>query len=192
MRPPYITAWTGEEGYVVRHSSLVRGPAFFARRGRRGEGAPIWGKISEERQRECAARRRCQVCHRSFRLHLAPGFSLVPLRDIAGLPSTHEPLCCRACLPVTLQLCPALRRMVADGSLTPIAVTEYELAAQLLGPVYPPPDDVARSINEALVEVDGRPAVGFIKLVIVGGTPLTPEQLFELAGVPQANGSERT
>jgi hypothetical protein len=182
--PPYVTAWTGEEGYIVRHSPLVRGPALFSRQGRRGEGSPIWGKISEERQRECAAGRRCQVCHRPFRLHQAPGYSLVPLRQIEGHPATHEPLCCRGCLPVTLRGCPALRRMVAAGGLTAIAVTEYKLAAQLLGPVYPPPDAVARDINAAIAEAGHQPAVGFIQLLLVKGDPLTPEQVFELAGVP--------
>jgi hypothetical protein len=184
ITPPYVTAWTSEEGYVVRESPLVRGPALFARRGRRGQGSPIWGKISEERQRECAAGRRCQVCHRPFRLYREPGYSLVPLRQIEGFPATHEPLCCRVCLPVTLRGCPALRRMVAAGGLTAIAVTEYQLAAQLLGPVVPPPDEAARHINAAIAEAGHRPAVGFLQLLLVKGTPMTAGQVFELAGVP--------
>ena len=182
--PPYITAWTGEVGYRVRHAPIVGGPALFAATGARGEGSPIWGRISEERQRECAARRLCQVCHRPFRLHVEPGFSLVPLRDVCGVPSTHEPLCCRACLPGTLKLCPALCRMVAAGGLTPIAVTGYDLAVQQVGAVYPAPDDPGAQINAALELAGVDSAAGFVQLLLTSGAVLTVAQVFELAGVP--------
>lgn len=182
--PPYITAWTGEVGYQIRHAPIVGGPALFARTGARGDGSPIWGRISEERQRECAVRRLCQVCHRPFKLYREPGYSLVPLRDVCGAPSTHEPLCCKACLPVTLKACPALRRMVAAGGLTPIAVTGYELAVQQVQAVHPAPDAAGLEINLALAEAGLSCAAGFVQLLLTSGGVLTVAQVFELAGVP--------
>ncbi len=61
MKPPHITAWSGEVGYVIRPDPLVGNrPAVFAASGKPGDGAPVWGRISEERQRRAVALRRAR------------------------------------------------------------------------------------------------------------------------------------
>ena len=177
IAPPYITAWTGEVGYTIRPSPLVRGqPCLFSKTGTRGQGEPLWGKISEERQRECVVRRLCQVCHRPIRR--GPGLSLVPLRPIqlAGQTrgASNEPLVCYACAPVSLRLCPALRRLVSSGVIQVLEVAEYTVALQAIQAVEPPPDEAGRSINEALREAGLSWCVGLADLV--------PERFRALAG----------
>lgn len=147
ITPPYITAWTGEVGYTIRPSPLLRGmPCLFSKTGVRGRGEPVWGKISEERQRECVVRRLCQVCHRPIRR--GPGYNLVPLRPIqlAGevRGASNEPLTCHVCAGVSMKACPALRRLVSSGVVQVLEVADYIVAPQLLGPVCPPSDEPGR------------------------------------------------
>lgn len=168
ITPPYITAWTGEVGYSVRPSPLLRGMhCLFRKTGARGQGEPVWGKISEERQRECVVRRLCQVCHRPIRR--GPGLSLVPLRpiELAGQVrmASNEPLVCYACASVSLKACPALRRLVAAGEHHVLEVAAYVVAPQIIGPVHPPPDTTSWMINEALKAADLAWCVGFADLI---------------------------
>ncbi|MFY0539950.1 hypothetical protein [Nannocystis pusilla] len=67
--------------------------------------------------------------------------------------------------------------MLADGSLVPVAVTRYEIAAQLLGAVHPPPDETSTMINDAMAEAGVVQAVGFAKLQLVTGTRLSLTEL---------------
>ena len=187
VTPPYITAWTGEVGYVVRPAPILQGlPALFARTGWRGRGDPIWGKISEERQRECALRRLCQVCHRPLR---APGYSLVPLRVLAvsrGRGATHEPLTCAACLPTVLRSCPAIRRMAAGEHKDPLVglrVSHYEVALQAIGPVYPPPDETSALLNVAMAEAGASAACAFAELIMVDFQEVAVADLYRGAGL---------
>lgn len=190
IEPPYITAWTGELGYVVRPAPILRGTmALFARTGWRGRGVPIWGKISEERQRECALRRLCQVCHRPIRL-TDVGYSLVPLKVLRWAGSshgaTHEPLTCSTCLPKVLRSCPAIRRMAADEHKDPLvalAVRRYGIAVQMIGPLYPPPDAASTDINGALAEAGCTAAASFAELVMEDFDEMAPAKLFERAGL---------
>lgn len=152
MQPPYVTAWSGETGYAVRPSKLLGGtPALFRRDGMPGLGEPEWGIMSEERQRECALRRRCQVCHRPLRL-AGHAYNLVPTRPILGMPSTNEPLTCSACVPSVLRYCPGVRRHIDDGN---------------------------EELNAALLEWPGSPPVGFCQIMFTRFAPVTEAELRE-------------
>lgn len=170
MRPPYITAWSGEEGLVVRPCPFAgNNPAVFAARGIAGTGVPQWGRLSEQRQRECAVLRLCQICGTRLRLPTTSGYSLVPPVKHAATGenwTTHEPLCCASCLPQALTHCPAIKRLLASGGLVPIAVTGYDLALE-----WSP--------------VNGVMAVGFVPLVLILGRQLTVPEVLARAGLEE-------
>lgn len=179
MKPPYITAWTGERGYVVRHSRLIDMPALFAAQGRAGDGQPQWGKYSEERQRECVVRRRCQVCHRPLRLADEPAFNLVALREVLGRTSVTEPLTCRACVPAVLRGCPGVRQQLELGVATPLAVRAYDVAVtfvQVVDGLEGNPE-----LNAALRAWVGPPPVGTCEVMPTDFEVLDRETLGGLA-----------
>lgn len=181
MKPPYITAWSGECGYVVRHSPLIGMPAIFSASGRAGSGTPVWGKYSEERQRECVVRRRCQVCHRPLRLHGEPAFNLVAVREVLDRPSTTEPLTCRACVGVVLRTCPGVRRQIELGVAGLAAVRDYSVAVTFVQAVEGPEGNV--ELNEALRNWKGRPPVGTCEVLLTNFVPLDAPELLARAGV---------
>jgi hypothetical protein len=59
---PYVAAWSSEARIIVRPDPLLSGAPGLFRDGRRGEGRPLFGKMSEARVRRVVREQRCQVC----------------------------------------------------------------------------------------------------------------------------------
>lgn len=175
--PPFITAWSDEQGYVVRQDPLVMQPALFSQRGERGCGAPIWGRISEERQRFCAVLRRCQVC--SALLPNGVGFSLVPCQALDGHLATTEPLCCQRCLGAVVGGCPALQRMRLEQALMPFLVTRYRIALTMATPNTN--NDADPEILQAMTTSGCHTPVVFCWLVLIEGASLSLTELDRFA-----------
>jgi hypothetical protein len=162
VKPPYVTAWTGETGYVIRPSALLGGhAALFRADGKPGTGQPEWGIMSEERQRECVVKRRCQVCHRTLKMGFA--YNLVMPRQILGMPATNEPLTCEACVPMVLRYCPGVRRQIEGGVALLARVRDYTVALTVVQPA----DGGNEDLNLALKQWRGAPPVGFCQVLLV-------------------------
>lgn len=181
MQPPYITAWSGEVGHVVRPEPLLSGTlALFCRSGSPGEGSPVWGRISEERQRQVALERRCQVCAGKLgAFGYAVAMPIEPIGRPWVLPiRTDEPLVCDGCLPKAV-VCPRIRQAYRERSLYIVAVTDYRTAAHILEPWPAPQDEVELAVNAALAGVTA-PVIGLVELLIEHGQVLEQPRLDKL------------
>lgn len=172
-KPPYVTAWSGEVGYAIRPSRMLDGrPAIFRATGRAGDGQPEWGIMSEERQRECVLRRKCQVCHRPLRPRAA--FNLVQPRDIGlGVPATDEPPTCDRCVPTVLRLCPGVRRQLDAGVALLARVLDYGIAITPVQRAEGGNDD----LNQALDGWRGEPPIGMCQVLLHRLERVTIEEL---------------
>lgn len=184
MIPPYITAWTGELGQVARPEPLLGGHlAIFSREGRRGDGAPMWGHLNEERQRRCALLRLCQVCG-----ELLPTEGIAVVMPVDRLTRTnvlpcrgHEPLICFNCVPAALR-CPRVRQAHAAGNLFMIAVSTYNVGMHILEGFEAPEDERELEVNAALAAAEG-PVAGFIEIFIRHGEVLDLRALLKFMGI---------
>lgn len=173
VAPPYVTAWTGETGYVVRPLPWMRTMGgLYAREGQRGQGEPRWGVLSEERQRECVVERRCQVCRGKLRDGI--GVNMVtPLElRLLGRPTMTEPLTCIACAKQALVRCPSVREQVSQGSALLAIVTSSTMALQVIGLDHPDPD-VVDALDEAGVSL----AVAMCYLVLLDWREVTVDEV---------------
>lgn len=176
MKPPYVTAWTGETGYVIRTSKMLGGhAALFRASGKPGQGTPEWGIMSEDRQRECVVKRRCQVCHRS--LVMGRAYNLVITKPILGCPATNDPLTCDGCVPTVLRYCPGVRRQIAGGVALLARVRHYTVALTVLQPANDGNDD----LNRAIAAWRGAPPVGFCQVMLADFDRVTLAELERLA-----------
>ena len=182
MTPPYITAWGSELGYVVRPEPLLKGAlALFCHTGKAGEGAPVWGRISEERQRRCAVLQLCQICGESL---AGVGYAIaisLPGEDLATLPLRgHEPMVCTRCLPRSFY-CPRIRQAYVEQALVIVAVRAFGLVPHRVG-IHPDPVEEADiAVNQALVAAGLESAIDFVELLVESGTAFPGQMLAELA-----------
>ena len=178
MTPPYITAWSGETGYTIRPEPFAeRMPALFCHAGKQGDGRPVWGRISEERQRRCAALRLCQICGRAV---AGVGYALVitsatSIRDLV----LTEPLVCRGCLPATLSVATASLTAGHPRRLLAFEVSHYDLTAVLLRSKKPE-TEADRAVNEALFEAGLDRVLGFLVLDNMRGRQLSMAELQQI------------
>jgi hypothetical protein len=185
---PRHIAWTmtdckydgndAELGHVCRPDPILGGRlALFTREGKMGQGSPVWGRISEERQREVAVQRRCQVCSQKLGV---VGFAIVmPIERVkreSVLPIRgHEPLVCTHCLPKVFT-CPRVRQAYRERALYVISVAHYRLGLSGLAMHENPQDDIERSVNDALSRI-AEPVVGLVELFIEYGEVLDPAKV---------------
>lgn len=131
MPVPYVTAYEGEalayqlvvepsaeatEGIRLSYVDAVETDrlygALWYRQGITKTGRPLWKLINTPRQRRCMMRLLCQVCGRSTVDDDGRIWWLMPEppgTTGGGMPFTHVPPCCRACIPVARAMCPRLR-----------------------------------------------------------------------------------
>lgn len=183
---PFVVAWTGEVGHVVRPEPRLGGlPALFADRGNPGEGRPKYSDVSEARQRQCAMGRLCGVCGQHIPIGVN-GVALIisdaqeyELLDGAGL---TEPLTCTKCLVTPLQRCPRIREAIELSQLMPLLVAVYHYQpiwyrrAEL---------DNKPSVLSAMKMARVAAAVGMLALDLLDYKRLTIDELRSLAGLGQ-------
>lgn len=169
MAPPFVTAWSGESGFLVRPEPLLDGaPAVFCRTGRLGDGAPLWGRMSEERQRRCVLHRLCQICGQRCGA-LAYAVAILPTSARKALPMRlHEPLVCARCISSAF-LCPRVRRAFLEDCLLVVAVGRYVAAPIVFGVQPTATDETTVAVNRALRNSGHETAVGFVEMFIDHG-----------------------
>ena len=137
---PWTIAWTGEESsfrvdacrFADRRPAICQAVA-------PGIGKPRFGKPHWQRQRQCIAEGRCDLCGKA--LKLATKVSLSHARPVGhgatGLNILQvEPLLHRACAATSMQHCPSLRRDIAAGTLMVRQVTRHRVQFVIMGPQF--------------------------------------------------------
>ena len=154
---PFVAAWSSED--AVRSGPdplLARRPAL-CRRGRRGLGVPLFGKMDESRVRRVILRRSCQVCAASLG---AAGYVLDTIKGTVGRdPLLSEPLACLRCFRVAIALCPGVARIRDAARAVVVRCTDYEVVVATVGAV----EGGDPSLNAALARWTGLPPVGYAK-----------------------------
>lgn len=125
---PWVTRWTGEVSHDKAKLSLTRegllvhyedgrenrdqGGILWMREGLTRAGAPEFSQVNAYRQRLSMSRRRCQVCGRKIESKVIH-WLMVPEQlqtTPDGRTVTVSPPTCDDCIPLALELCPALKR----------------------------------------------------------------------------------
>lgn len=183
MRTPYVVAWSGEVGHIVRPDPQLSGwMALFSASGAPGQGSPVYAALSEARQRQCVLEHRCGVCGDV----IPDGEASVALL-ITAAPSEArrvgdftEPLTCRGCLAVPLQHCPRVREAIAKKLLHPVLIGDYNCYPQWY--VLGEPDNIP-SVDHAMWTANEPQCVGMLWIRAIGYDHLTVSQLHKLAEV---------
>lgn len=114
--------WAYDDGNEIRENSGL----LWLREGLNRSGRPLYADYNTYRQRACMARGKCQVC--GSRIDGRPIRWLLPTAEANkveenGTVRTTTPPTCEECIPVALELCPALTKM----GWTLLKVLEYEV-----------------------------------------------------------------
>jgi hypothetical protein len=177
---PYVAAWSSETDIVIRPEPLADDrPAVF-RSGARGAGVPLFGLMSESRCRQVVVLRKCQVCRASTR---GLGFVVdVPYGSMHGWPLIMEPPTCERCFRLSLELCPGIKRLLADKNVLIARVRDYEPVAVTLGAVE---SGGSPDLQAALLAWKGPPPIGYIMPALTNYEPIQLDQSTSPHASPQ-------
>lgn len=135
-----------EDGVENREDNGV----LWIREGIRRGGTPEYSQVSAYRQRASMRHRLCQVCGSKIETPVIRW--LLDPRQIntsrAGVTRTISPPTCDACIPLALELCPALKKDHAIAK-----VLEYEITG-VWSTVVRVVDGEAQQTNEVMVDYD--------------------------------------
>lgn len=136
---PWTVGWTGEESFHVGPCRHADGRPAICQAVAPGVGKPSFGKPHWNRQRQCIAECRCDLCGRS--LKTATKVSLSHARPVGhgarGLAVLQvEPLLHRACAAESMRHCPSLKRDIAAGTLMVRQVTRWRVQFVIMGPQF--------------------------------------------------------
>ncbi|MFB4265256.1 hypothetical protein [Nonomuraea sp. GTA35] len=151
---PYVTAYEGEalayqlivdphveatDGIRLSYADPVGTDWLYGvlwyRQGITQTGRPLWKLVNTPRQRRCMMHMLCQVCGRPAADNDGWIWWLMPEppgTTGGGLPFTHVPPCCRACIPAARALCPRLRHEA--HVYTALAAEPFGVVADLYRP----------------------------------------------------------
>lgn len=138
IRIPWTISWTGEEKQFVGPCPYSRLMALRMPQAP-GIGKPQFGKPHFDRQRQCIAEERCDLCARPLRLATKVSLSHARVRTNGAQGPCimqGEPMVHRACALVCIEQCPSLRRDVAAGSLMVRQVLRSQVQFAIMGPEY--------------------------------------------------------
>lgn len=135
---PWTVGWTGEDSFYVGPCRFSGRPAICQAEAP-GVGKPTFGKPHCQRQRQCIAEGRCDLCRKS--LKLATKVSLSHARPVGhgayGLAILQvEPLLHRECAAISMRFCPSLKRDIEAGTLMVRQVTRWRPQFAIMGPQY--------------------------------------------------------
>jgi hypothetical protein len=153
---PWTVGWSGEESFFVGPCRFADGRPAICQAEAPGVGKPSFGKPHCQRQRQCIAEGRCDLCGKP--LKLSTKVSLSHARPVGhgaeGLAILQvEPLLHKACAATSMQHCPSLKRDIAAGTLRVRQVTRYRVQFAVMGPQYVSayvPDYVAKSSDRII------------------------------------------
>lgn len=127
--------------------------------------------------------RLCQVCGRRVQ---APFLGIDVERQKAQvsankfLPVLSEPFVCPEHAIYSLDTCPGIKRMREAGTLKCYIATAYERLINMLAPHPNPPESDYPALDAALCSF-GRPAVGYVKLMLTNYMEVPEVELREVA-----------
>lgn len=117
--------WAYPDGMENRERTAF-GTLLWVREGLGRSGEPMYADVNTYRQRAAMTKCKCQVC--GAKIDGRPVLWLIPtaeanMVDEDGTLKTTSPPTCEACIPLALELCPALPRM----GWTVLKVVDYEV-----------------------------------------------------------------
>ncbi len=135
---PWTVGWTGEESFSVERCRFAERVAICQAKAP-GVGKPSFGKPHWNRQRQCIAENRCDLCGKS--VMLSTKVSLSHARPVAhgaeGLAVLQvEPLLHKECAAISMEYCPSLKRDIAAGTLMVRQVTRFRVQFVIMGPQF--------------------------------------------------------
>lgn len=140
-----------------------------------GPCQPLLGFMSEERQRRCFLKFRCQVCERSVARGarwLAGGVADMPLATFAF----REPYVCGSCLRYAVQVCPGLVTGARSGGLRIVRVRSVELLAECVAPTVFDPNRIVRLPMGARVRAT---CVFYLLAQVTDGDVMTTDEFLD-------------
>lgn len=135
---PWTVSWTGEERQFVDVCPHIKRRALMMDVAP-GSGKPQFGKPHSQRQRQCIAEDRCDICGKSLKLHTKVSLSHASVRSNgAEGPAILqvEPMVHIQCAKEALKFCPSLRRDIERGSLMVRQVTRHRIQFAIMGCEY--------------------------------------------------------
>lgn len=136
---PWTVSWTGEEKHFVAPCRHVGGMLALRMPERPGVGKPQFGKPHSDRQRQCIAEDRCDLCGRSLRSCTRISLSHARVNDKGArgpCVMQVEPMVHRDCALACIAYCPSLKRDIAAGSLMVRQVLKSEAQFAIMAPEY--------------------------------------------------------
>lgn len=136
---PWTVSWSGEEGMFISPCPYFSRRPAISQASKPGDGTPQFGKPHSNRQRQCIAECRCDLCGKPLKLstkvsmsharpviHGAEGWAILQV----------EPLLHPACAHECINWCPSLKRDLAAGSLMIRHVTKWRAQCAVMDAVY--------------------------------------------------------
>lgn len=183
---PYVAAWTSEKEIIFKPEPLVEHKLAVFRDGRRGDGKPLFGQMSEERTRAAVIKSFCQVCTTPLK---GEGYASdrVMGNDGMGAPIINEPLTCRRCAKYSLEHCPGIARLRDPGPLgaqarVPVTNPRFILARvryyRMVVGYLQPVEGGTQELNDAFKRYNHPgPIVGPVRPALVDYDIITPDEL---------------
>lgn len=139
IRVPWTVSWTGEERQFVGPCRFVGGRLALRMPEAPAVGKPQFGKPHSDRQRQCIAEERCDLCGRPLRATTKVSLSHARVNEKgANGPCVMqvEPMVHKPCAIECLEQCPSLRRDIAAGSLRVRQVLQSRVQFAVMGSEY--------------------------------------------------------
>lgn len=174
---PYVAMWSDEHQKFRIAKCAFAGMQNAMFTSGTPTGRPVLGKMSLQRQRECMAAKRCQVCRvslhgqRSFSIDKGGTFTMPGF--IVPITALIEPPACERCMRLSVEVCPGIRELRADPKFRVIEVFEYTMIASMIGPAGngDPLDRFFETYKGKL------PVVGYIKAAVTKFKTVDPDTL---------------
>jgi hypothetical protein len=162
---PYVAAWSSETEPYVRPCQFAGGRPAIHRRGRRGDGTPLFGKMDERRVRRVIVEKLCQVCAQPLRAN--GGYVIdIPHSYENGHPIINEPAACERCFNEAVLLCPGISRRLGHPRLL---IARVRRSQPLAVAIKTHEGSDTPEINAALDAWHGpTPVIGYCRAMLVG------------------------
>lgn len=136
---PWTVSWTGEERQFVGPCRHADGMLALRMPEMSGVGKPNFGKPHWDRQRQCIAEERCDLCGKPLRFATKVSLSharVNPTGANGPCVMQAEPMVHKPCALVCIEQCPSLKRDIAAGTLAVRQVLKSRVQFAIMGLEY--------------------------------------------------------
>lgn len=136
---PWTVSWTAEEKQFVGPCRFAGGRMALRMPDCPGVGKPQFGKPHSDRQRQCIAEERCDLCGKPLRActRVSLSHARVNEKGTRGpCVMQVEPMVHRDCALHCIAYCPSLRRDIDASTLAVRQVLKSEVQFAIMGPEY--------------------------------------------------------